>query len=69
MNKHKHITQTEMCHEENFNKGNLIFVLYIKYNNFKYIKDIIQEVKYVIKLNVIDLTNEAYKSVGLLVLY
>jgi len=45
MNEHKHITQTEMCDEENFNTWNLISVTYIKYNNFKYIRDIILQHK------------------------
>jgi len=45
MNEHKNITQTEICDEENFNTWNLISALYIKYNNFKYIKELIQERK------------------------
>ena len=45
MNEHKHITQTEMCDEENFNTMNSMLATYIKYNNFKYIRDIIQQYK------------------------
>jgi len=45
INEHKHNIQTEMCEEENFNTRNLISALYIKYNNFKYIRDINQERK------------------------
>jgi len=45
INEHKHMTQTEMCDEKNFNTENLISVAYIKYINFKYIKDIIKQHK------------------------
>jgi hypothetical protein len=45
MNEHKNITQTEMYNEENFNTRNLILATHIKYNNFKYIRDMIQQHK------------------------
>jgi len=54
MNEHKHITQTKMCDEDNFNTGNLIFATYIEYNNFKYIRDIIQQHKIRNKINITD---------------